>query len=71
MGKYIRKNKRKSKYFKGKRVRTLVRDRHAAGFYFAEWDARNDHGINLPSGVYIYRLQAGEYVESRKMLYLK
>jgi uncharacterized repeat protein (TIGR02543 family) len=55
----------------GQRVRTLVRDRHTAGFYSAEWDARNDHGINLPSGVYIYRLQAGEYVESRKMLYLK
>ncbi len=50
----------------GQKIATLVNEVQEAGYYEAVFDASS-----LPSGVYIYRLQAGEYVESRKMLYLK
>ena len=50
----------------GEEVKTLVSDRLAAGTYSHEWDASN-----LASGVYLYRLQAGDYVETRKMVLMK
>jgi hypothetical protein len=47
-------------------VATLVDEHKAAGFYHVQWNA-----MNVPSGVYFYRLQAGEYVETRKLLLIK
>ena len=55
----------------GQLIRTLVRDYHTSGFYSVEWDARDDHTMTVPSGVYIYRLNAGETVLSKRMLLLK
>ena len=50
----------------GEEVTTLVFDRLTAGSYAYEWDA-----ANLASGVYLYRLQSGDYVETRKMMLMK
>jgi minor extracellular serine protease Vpr len=50
----------------GQQVRILVNEEYEAGYYEATFEASN-----LPSGVYIYRLKAGEYVESKKLLLLK
>jgi hypothetical protein len=50
----------------GEEVITLVSDRLPTGSYSYEWDASN-----LASGVYLYRLQAGEYVETRKMVLMR
>jgi N-acetylneuraminic acid mutarotase len=50
----------------GEEVTTLVSDRLPAGSYSYEWDASN-----LASGVYLYRLQAGNYVQTRKMVLMK
>jgi hypothetical protein len=50
----------------GEKVTTLVSDRLSAGSYSYEWDASG-----LASGVYLYRLQAGEYVETRKMILMQ
>jgi hypothetical protein len=50
----------------GEEVATLVSDRLSAGSYSYEWDA-----TNLASGVYIYRLQAGDYVETKKMVLMR
>ena len=50
----------------GEEVTTLVSDRLSAGSYSYEWDASK-----LASGVYLYRLQAGNYVETRKMVLMK
>ncbi|TVL95606.1 MAG: hypothetical protein CV087_24230, partial [Candidatus Brocadia sp. WS118] len=56
----------------GQRVHTLVSRRQQPGEYSAVWDGRNNHGHAVSSGVYIYRLQAGdEYVQSRKMVLLR
>ncbi|MCI0693923.1 T9SS type A sorting domain-containing protein [candidate division KSB1 bacterium] len=50
----------------GKEVATLVRGKKAAGEYQVHWDASH-----LPGGLYIYRLQAGEYAENKKLVLLK
>ncbi|MEW6749804.1 MAG: FlgD immunoglobulin-like domain containing protein [Candidatus Latescibacterota bacterium] len=56
----------------GQVVRTLVADRQNAGRYVVQWDATNDSGHSLSSGIYFYRLQAGsEFTQVNKMLLLK
>ena len=56
----------------GQPVRTLVAEHQNAGRYVVEWDATNDSGHRLSSGMYFYRLQAGgEFLEVKKMLLIK
>jgi hypothetical protein len=56
----------------GQVVRTLVADHQNAGRYVVQWDASDDSGHSLSSGIYFYRLQAGgEFLEVKKMLLLK
>jgi hypothetical protein len=50
----------------GREVAVLVNERKQPGTYVVTWNA-----AGLSSGVYIYRLLAGSYVESRKMMLLK
>jgi len=50
----------------GEEAVTLVTDKLSAGSYSYEWDASN-----FASGVYLYRLQAGDYVETRKMILMR
>ena len=56
---------------RGREIRTLVDIRQASGDYQIEWDGRDISGLQAPSGVYFYRLQAGNHVEVRKMLLLR
>ena len=56
----------------GQPIRTLVAEHQSAGRYVVEWDATNDNGHRLASGMYFYRLEAGgEFREIKKMLLLK
>ena len=50
----------------GNEVATLVNEPKPAGSYNILFDA-----TNLSSGVYFYRMQAGDYIEAKKMIYLK
>ncbi|RMD58837.1 T9SS C-terminal target domain-containing protein [Candidatus Parcubacteria bacterium] len=55
----------------GQLVRTLFRGQKPAGDYTLTWDGRDDAGRLLSSGQYFYRLQVGETVQTRRMLFLK
>ncbi|MBI2504729.1 MAG: T9SS type A sorting domain-containing protein [Candidatus Latescibacteria bacterium] len=55
----------------GQKVATLVGGWRSAGTYQVRWDARNDAGQPLASGVYFYQLRAGDRVESRRLLVLR
>lgn len=55
----------------GEKVADLVSDVQDAGTYSATWDGRNLQGQLVSSGVYIYRLQAGNYLDTKKMVLLK
>lgn len=55
----------------GQKIRTLLSERRAAGFHSVQWDGKNDAGIAVASGIYLYELRAGGFVETRKMTYLK
>ena len=55
----------------GQRVRLLVDEERPVGFYRMIWDGRDGAGRAVASGVYFYRLQAGERTASRRMLLLK
>lgn len=55
----------------GQRVKTLVNNRMDAGFYKAVWDGTNDYGAKVASGIYIYRLRAGDFVQVKKMIMMK
>ena len=55
----------------GKQVRTLVSEQKVPGTYTVAWDARNDAGGRVSSGIYIYRLEAGEIAFTMKMVLLK
>ncbi len=50
----------------GREIVTLINEEKPAGNYKVEFD-----GTALPSGIYFYRLQAGEFVEAKKMILLK
>ncbi|MFC2085168.1 T9SS type A sorting domain-containing protein [Bacteroidota bacterium] len=50
----------------GREIKTLVSKEQSSGYYGVEFD-----GSTLSSGVYFYRLQTGDYVETKKMILMK
>ncbi|MCB0302377.1 MAG: T9SS type A sorting domain-containing protein [Calditrichaeota bacterium] len=55
----------------GQEVYNLVRGNLEAGFHTFQWNATDQYGARVTSGIYIYRLQAGNFVQTRKMLLVK
>jgi hypothetical protein len=55
----------------GVRVATLVNDVQEAGFYQVVWDGRDMNHNTVATGVYLYRVKAGEFNSVKKMLLLK
>ena len=55
----------------GRVVSNLVSSRQNAGYKSIQWNATNNHGKPVSAGVYLYQIQAGEFVQTRKMVLLK
>jgi hypothetical protein len=55
----------------GEKVRTLVNEYMGAGNHNITWNSRDENGQHVPSGTYIYRIQAADWTDTRKMILLK
>jgi subtilisin family serine protease len=55
----------------GQKVKTLVDEYQTAGYKTIHWNGRADKGEEIATGVYFYKIQAGDFRESRKMVLVK
>lgn len=55
----------------GQKVRKLAQGRQTAGSYEWEWNGKNDYGINVASGIYVYQLTAENFAQSKKLILLR
>jgi hypothetical protein len=56
---------------RGQRINTLINDQMRAGYHQVVWNGRCEIGNQVGSGIYFYRLKAGEYQSVRRMLQMK
>jgi len=55
----------------GYTIRTLLDEPKVAGSFEVVWNGTDDTGNTVASGLYIYRIQAGDFVQSKKLLFFK
>jgi hypothetical protein len=56
----------------GQKVRTLLnKEERKEGYHVMEWDSRNDHGVRVASGMYIFRFMADGHVKLKKAMLIK
>ncbi len=55
----------------GQVVRMLVNEEQSAGSYSVSWNGLNERGLPAATGIYFYKLQAGAFSETRKMILMK
>jgi hypothetical protein len=56
----------------GQRVKELLRGNEMApGMHRLVWDGRNEAGVSVASGIYLYRIQMDKFVNARKLLVLR
>ena len=55
----------------GRKVKTLINQTQDAGYKSVIWNATNDYGKPVSAGIYLYQIQAGDYISTKKMVLLK
>jgi hypothetical protein len=55
----------------GQKVRTLVNENMEANSYVRDWDGRSDSGTEVSSGIYFYKMVAGDFSATKKAVLLK
>ena len=55
----------------GQQVKELVNSNHEPGYYEVSWNGKNNYGISMPTGFYIYKLVSNQTSISNKMILLK
>ncbi|MBP7309720.1 MAG: carboxypeptidase regulatory-like domain-containing protein, partial [Candidatus Cloacimonetes bacterium] len=56
---------------KGQKVKTLVNETKAAGNYTVPWNGTDSNGRSVSSGIYYYKMTAGKYSSTKKMIMMK
>ncbi|MBI4725911.1 hypothetical protein HY768_01570 [candidate division TA06 bacterium] len=52
-------------------MKTLINDNKIAGVHQVQWDGKDDVGQKVSKGVYLYRMTAGDYSATKKLILLK
>jgi len=55
----------------GEKVKTLINSEYSAGYHSIKWNGTDRNGISVSSGVYFYRILAGDFVKTKKMIYMR
>ena len=55
----------------GRVVKKLVSGKQNAGYKSIQWNAKNNQGQPVAAGLYLYTIQAGEFIQTKKMILLK
>ena len=55
----------------GRKVKTLINQTQDAGYKSIIWNTTDDYGKPVSAGIYLYQIQAGEYISTKKMVLLK
>ncbi|MBN2411626.1 T9SS type A sorting domain-containing protein [candidate division KSB1 bacterium] len=55
----------------GHQIKTLVNQTLTPGFHSVTWDGRNESGGTVASGVYFYRIEAGEFIDVKKLTFIQ
>ena len=55
----------------GRKVKTLINQTQDTGYRSVIWNATNDYGRPVSAGIYLYQIQAGQYISTNKMVLLK
>ncbi|MCB0261289.1 MAG: T9SS type A sorting domain-containing protein, partial [Calditrichaeota bacterium] len=55
----------------GRKIQTLLNDEQEPGVYTVSWDGTNQFGEKVSSGIYFYRMAAGKFIQTRRMMLLK
>ncbi|MFQ5676809.1 MAG: FlgD immunoglobulin-like domain containing protein, partial [bacterium] len=55
----------------GQAVKTLQQGRQLAGSYQVSWDGTDSRGHQVASGMFFYRIKAGTFVKTKKMILLR
>jgi len=55
----------------GQKVRVLVDEYQSAGYKTVNWDGKDGEGRGLATGIYFYRIQAGDFTRTNKMVLMK
>lgn len=55
----------------GQEIKTLVDEEKLPGTYEVSWDGKDNNGIEVASGIYFYKLRAGQHSQVKKMLLVK
>ena len=55
----------------GNSISHLVNEKQTFGHRSVDWNAKNDQGQPVSAGVYLYRIQAGDFIQTKKMILLK
>ena len=55
----------------GRQVKNLINQTQDAGYRSVRWNATDDYGKPVSAGIYLYQIQAGEYMQTKKMVLLK
>ena len=55
----------------GNKIKGLINSNYNPGNKSVQWNSTNEQGEPVSAGVYLYRIQAGNFVDTKKMIFLK